>query len=57
MPYKIGSANIINLSYVGESFQGEISRGGRKFSMEGELDFQTLFKKRSAIKQKTSFLN
>ena len=35
MPYKISSANIANLSYVGESFQGEISRGGRELSMEG----------------------
>ena len=28
MPYKISSANITNLSYVGESFHREISRGG-----------------------------
>ena len=48
--YKISSANIANLSYAGESFQGEISRGGREFSMVGELDFPKLFKNRSVIK-------
>jgi len=44
MPYKISPANIANLSYMGESFRGEISRGVRECSMEGELDFRTLFK-------------
>jgi len=35
---------------VGESFHGGISRGGREFFTEGEMDFTTLFKKQSAIK-------
>ena len=56
MPYKISSTNIANLSYMGESFHGEITREGREFSMEGELDFPTLIK-RSAIKYKTNFVN
>jgi len=44
MPKKSSSVNIANLSYTGGSFHGEISRGGREFSMERELDFPTLFK-------------
>ena len=50
MPYNISSADNANLSYVGESFHGGISRWGREFSMEGELDFPTYFTERSAIK-------
>ena len=50
MPYKISSANIANLSYVGESFHGLIFHRGIEISMEGDLDFLTLFKKRPAIK-------
>ena len=45
MPYKINSVNIANLSCMGETFHGEIDRGGREFYMEGELNFPTLFKK------------
>ena len=50
MSYKISSENIANLSYVGESFRGEIFRGGREFSIEGELYVLTLLKKRSVIR-------
>ena len=46
MPYKISSTNFGNFSYVIEPFRGEISRGGREFSIEWDLDFSTLFKKR-----------
>jgi len=35
MPYTISSANIANLSYVGESFHGEISRGEGNFPWRG----------------------
>jgi len=34
---------------MGEPFNGEISRGGREFSMKWELDFLTLFQKISEI--------
>ena len=57
MPYKISSANIANLSFVGESFYGKISRGGREFSMEGELDFPTLFKNDQQLNKKQVFSN
>ena len=50
MPYKISFTNITNLSYVGKSFHGEISRGGREIFHGGELDFPKLLKKLSAIK-------
>ena len=50
MPYKFSSGNIANLSYLGDSFHGDIFRGRRKIFTEGELNFSTLFRKWSAIK-------
>ena len=44
MPYKISFTNFANLSYVGEYFHEKISRRGREFCMEGELDFLTLMR-------------
>ena len=57
MPYKISSANIANLSYVGESFHGEVSRGGREFSIEGELDFPHYLKNDQQLNKKQVFFN
>jgi hypothetical protein len=42
----------VGVGYVGGSFNGGSFCGGRKFSMEGELDIRALFKNNQKLNKK-----